>query len=79
MDYDFALDFGQRIMARERKAGKADDVVRDFVYNGIICMACDGDEITPKAERLARRVVSALLPGEVQSAALVAKIEQIAD
>ncbi len=77
MDYDFALDFGQRIMARERKAGKADDVVRDFVYNGIICMACDGDKITPKAERLAKRVVKPLMPGPVKVAGVVAKIEPI--
>jgi len=79
MDYDFALDFGRRIMARAREVCKADDFVRDFVYNGIICMACDGDEITPKAERLARRVVKALMPGPVQVAGVVAKIEPIAD
>lgn len=77
MDYDFALDFGQRIMARERKAGKADDVVRDLVYNGIICMASDGDRITAKAVKLAKRVVAALLPGEVQTAAVMAEIEPI--
>lgn len=79
MNYDAALDFGQRIMAREKKAGKADAVVRDRIYNAIICMACDGDRITAKAVRLAKRVVDALLPGEVQAAAVVAKIEPIAD
>lgn len=77
MDYDFALDFGKLIMARERKAGKSDAVVRDRIYNGIICMACDGDRITAKAVKLARRVVAALLPGEVQAAAVVAVIEPI--
>jgi hypothetical protein len=78
MDYDFALEWGQKIMARERKAGKADDVVRDRIYNAIICMACDDDDrITAKAVRLAKRVVAALLPGEVQAAAVVAVIEPI--
>ncbi len=80
MDYDLALDFGQRIMAREKKAGKSDAVVRDLIYNNIICMACDDDDrITAKAVRLARRVVKALMPGPVQVAGVVAKIEPIAD
>lgn len=79
MDYEFALDFGRRIMARERKAGKADAAVRDRIYNGVLAMACDDDEITAKAERLARRVVKALMPGPVQVAGVVAKIEPIAD
>lgn len=63
MDYDLALDFGQRIMAREKKAGKSDAVVRDLIYNNIICMACDDDDrITAKAERLAKRVSKPLCP-----------------
>jgi hypothetical protein len=67
-------------MAREKKAGKSDAVVRDLIYNNIICMACDDDDrITAKAVRLARRVVKALMPGPVQVAGVVAKIEPIAD
>lgn len=77
MNYDAALDFGQRIMAREKNAGKADAVVRDRIYNAVICMACDGDRITAKAVKLARRVVAALIPGEVQAAAVMAEIEPI--
>lgn len=77
MNYDMALDFGQRIMAREKKAGKSDAVVRDRIYNAVICMACDDDRITAKAVKLARRVVAALIPGEVQAAAVMAEIEPI--
>ena len=75
MDYDFALDFGQRIMSREKKAGKSDLAIRDRIYNGVVCLACDGDRVTAKAVKMANRVVSELLPGEAQAAVVVAVIE----
>lgn len=75
MDYDSALEFGKRIMAREKKAGRSDVAIRDRIYNGVICLACDGDRITAKAVKMAKRVVADLLPGAVQTAAVVAVTE----
>ena len=79
MDYDLALDFGEKIKGRCLKEGRGEQAIRNRIYNAILCFACDDDEITPKAERLARRVVKALMPGPVQVAGVVAKIEPIAD
>ena len=80
MDYDTALDFGEKIKSRCLKEGKGEQATRNRIYNAILCFACDDDdEITPKAERLAKRVVKAIMPGPVQVAGVVAKIEPIAD
>ena len=79
MDYDLALDFGEKIKGRCLKEGRGEQATRNRIYNAILCFACDDDEITPKAERLARRVVKALMPGPVQVAGVVAKIDPIAD
>jgi hypothetical protein len=78
MDYDLALDFGEKIKGRCLKEGKGEQATRNRIYNGVLAMVCD-DEITPKAECLAKRVVNALMPGPVKAAAVLAKIEPIAD
>jgi len=79
MDYDLALDFGEKIKGRCLKEGRGEQATRNRIYNGVLAMSCDDDEITPKAERLARRVVKAIMPGPVQVAGVVAKIEPIAE